>query len=248
LIKELLEPQSSRFYNWVRLFDHCEFDKEEWMPKTDFTKSPSSIPSPFFYASLVGLEETLACLALDRRVDANEEFRGKAALEVAASQGYEAVVQILLDRGAGHPNNLALTGDSGCYSYALREALHGGHKAIVQLLLDHWEEDSYTLQWASSICHMEIVQLLLDKGVDINAQSQKYGSALTAASSRGYKTIVQLLLDNGANVNAQNGESKSALTAAPSEEIVQVLLGNPIELKVVQSLLNITPYASVRGE
>ena len=49
----------------------------------------------------------------------------------------------------------------------------------------------------------KIVQLLLDKGADINAQGGHYGNALQAASTGAHEKIVQLLLDNGADVNAQ---------------------------------------------
>ena len=48
-----------------------------------------------------------------------------------------------------------------------------------------------------------IVQLLLDKGAEVNAQDESfYSNALQAASEGGYEMIVQLLLDKGAEVNA----------------------------------------------
>ncbi|CEN59972.1 Putative Ankyrin repeat domain containing protein [Aspergillus calidoustus] len=78
-------------------------------------------------------------------------------------------------------------------------------------------------QVASSGGHQEIVQLLLDKGADVNVQG---GNALQAASARGYQEIVQLLLDKGADVNAQGGEYGNALQAASEgrhEKIVKLL-------------------------
>jgi ankyrin repeat protein len=46
--------------------------------------------------------------------------------------------------------------------------------------------------------HDVIVQLLLDKGADVNAEGGLYGNVLWAASSNGNEAIVQLLLDKGA--------------------------------------------------
>ena len=39
-----------------------------------------------------------------------------------------------------------------------------------------------------------MVQMLLDKGTDVNAQGGEYGNALQAASSRGHDQVVQMLL------------------------------------------------------
>jgi ankyrin repeat protein len=47
-----------------------------------------------------------------------------------------------------------------------------------------------------------MVQLLLDKGADVNAQGGIYGNALQAASARCHKQVVKLLLDNGADDTA----------------------------------------------
>ncbi|KAL4888052.1 Pfs, NACHT and ankyrin domain protein [Aspergillus ambiguus] len=71
--------------------------------------------------------------------------------------------------------------------------------------------------------------VLIDRGVDVNAQGGKYGSALQAASVDGDQEIVQLLLDKGANVNAQGGKYGNALQAAlvgDHKKIVQLLLYN----------------------
>ena len=102
-----------------------------------------------------------------------------------------------------------------------------------QLLLDRIVDQddrrlNNALQGTARIGKIQGIQLLLDKGADVNAQSGKYGSALQAAALSGSIGAVQLLLDKGADVNAQGGEYGSALqVAAHSGRIraIQLLLG-----------------------
>jgi ankyrin repeat protein len=70
------------------------------------------------------------------------------------------------------------------------------------------------LRWACKRGHLEIVQLLLEKGADVNAQGGEYGNALYAAADGGHLEIVQLLLEKGADINAQGGYYGNALQAA----------------------------------
>jgi hypothetical protein len=75
--------------------------------------------------------------------------------------------------------------------------------------------------------HDAVVQLLLDKGADVNAQGGYYGNALYAASEGGHEQVVKMLLDTGADVNAQGGYYSNALQAASArghEQVVNLLL------------------------
>ncbi|KAF7179589.1 hypothetical protein CNMCM7691_008637 [Aspergillus felis] len=71
------------------------------------------------------------------------------------------------------------------------------------------------------------VQLLIEKGADVNTQEGYYSNSLQAASHQGHKEVVQLLLEEGADVNTQGGYYGSALQAASHQgdkEVVQLLL------------------------
>jgi ankyrin repeat protein len=59
--------------------------------------------------------------------------------------------------------------------------------------------------------HEKIVELLVSKGADTNAQNRHYGNALQAASVRGHDKIVELLVSKGAIINAQGGHYGIAL-------------------------------------
>lgn len=46
--------------------------------------------------------------------------------------------------------------------------------------------------------HDKVVQMMLDKGVDVNAQGGMYDNALQAASAGDHKKVMEMLLDKGA--------------------------------------------------
>ncbi len=77
--------------------------------------------------------------------------------------------------------------------------------------------------------HDQVVQMLLDKGADVNAQDEYFGNALQAALSEGHDQVVQMRLDKGADVNAQGGEYGNALHAASygcRDEVMRLLLNH----------------------
>ncbi|KAF8483149.1 hypothetical protein JB92DRAFT_2676131, partial [Gautieria morchelliformis] len=83
------------------------------------------------------------------------------------------------------------------------------------------------LQWAAHNGCDITVQLLTEKGAEVNAQGGEHGSALLEAALAGHYSTVQLLLEKGANVNAQGRHYGNALQVAAfrgRDMIVQLLL------------------------
>ncbi|CAG8103036.1 unnamed protein product [Penicillium salamii] len=123
----------------------------------------------------------------------------------------------------------------------LHLASFNGHEREVEFLLSLSGEDiiltdsngTNPIISASQGGYEKVVQLLLEKGAEVNAKGGHSGNALQAASSEGHDNIVKLLLEKGAEVNAKGGYFGNALQAASSEghdKIVQLLLEKGAEV------------------
>ncbi|RYP54743.1 hypothetical protein DL768_000567 [Monosporascus sp. mg162] len=142
----------------------------------------------------------------------------------------------------------------GRYQYPLYAALVNSHRDAVKALLqlEHSpSKDDITarleyggdfstykgqtpLSWAAENGHKEIVQLLLDKGAEIDAKD-KYGwTPLSRAAEKGHKEIVQLLLDKGAEIDAKNNYGRRTPLSWAAEKghggVVQLLLDKGAEI------------------
>ena len=82
--------------------------------------------------------------------------------------------------------------------------------------------DCTPLMEASSGGFLDIVQLLLDHGAEVNAQSQAGNTALIYACCGGYEDVVKLLLDYGALIEAHNENGHTPLMEAASGGHVNV--------------------------
>ncbi|KAJ5936936.1 hypothetical protein N7466_003386 [Penicillium verhagenii] len=159
----------------------------------------------------------------------------KAPLYYAAMFGLESVVNSILPVDTT-PSELfdIVNAQGGFHGHALQAAAMGGHKEVVQILLDRGADINAqggdygnALQAAAVRGHQEIVQMLLDQDVDVNAQGGFHSHALQAAAVRGHKEIVQILLDRGADVNAQDRRYSTALQTAASyhhEKVAQDMI------------------------
>ncbi|KAK2757302.1 hypothetical protein FQN54_004816 [Arachnomyces sp. PD_36] len=170
----------------------------------------------------------VARLLIARGADLNAEGYGNGCpLQVAASEGNENMVQLLLDHGAG----VDAVDSGGPNENALHHATSKNNEKLVKLLLDHGADPNGDNQAALRIAlkggHMAMVQLLLDRGAD---PAQHGRHSLYEASLQGQEQIVRLFLDRGANANGDKGDSASTPLAAAA--------GRPGHIGIVQMLLD----------
>ena len=229
-ILRLFQSQDS-FVTWIKIHDP---DRNRGSP-IYHNRSLDSIPSPVYYASLLGLDQTLHELIKNwqSNSDVSEQINAQGgrhgnALQAASVGGHVQVVQMLLEKGADVNN------PGGTFGNALQAASSGGHIQVVQMLLDKGAIVNAkggffgnALQIASYKGHTQVLQVLLHKGAHVNEQGGFSNNALQAASINGHIQVVQMLLDNGANVNAQGGKFGNALHTASfggHVQVVQMLL------------------------
>ncbi|KAG7402819.1 Ankyrin repeat domain-containing protein 50 [Fusarium oxysporum f. sp. rapae] len=157
-----------------------------------------------------------------------KDASGRTPLWWAAAQGNEAIVRLLLDRGA----HIEAADDDG-WTPLLRAA-ENGHETIVQLLLDRdayieaVDKDGRTPLWrAAARGHETVVRLLLDKGAHTEAADKDGRTPLWWAAAKGHEAVVWLLLDKGAHIEAADDNGRTPLSWAAErghEAVVRLLL------------------------
>lgn len=127
------------------------------------------------------------------------------ALQMAAANGQEQVVRLLLMKGA------ALDKANMAGWTPLMQSCRHGHTNVVALLLQNKADinalnrlGASALTIASRGGHLQIVRLLLDSGAESNRQGKDCEiTPLMSAAQNGHDSVLRLLLDRGYEVNYQ---------------------------------------------
>ncbi len=127
-------------------------------------------------------------------------------------------------------------------SASITDVLSTGPGAAVKMLLANLPEEKaddsrYDLlaQMACMAGDQEWVELLLQRGLNVNGVGNYYGTALQAASRVGNIDIVQRLLNSGADVNILGGVHGTALRAAAlggHENVVRNLIAHGADVNL----------------
>jgi ankyrin repeat protein len=187
--------QSSRSLQWTD-------------PLINLLRATSSTPpTPLFLTCSFGLVSIMDELGTFANVNWNQRNDdGNTGLHLAARNGHETVIQLLLEKGADVDSKDRKYGRT-----PLSWAATKGNKAVVQLLLEKGadiEDKEYgqtPLFWAAENGNEAVMQLILEKGAEIDLKDTEYGrTPLSWVAENGHKAVIQLLLEKGAEIDSKD--------------------------------------------
>ena len=183
------------------------------------------------YALFFGPEDLIEPI-LDSGQDVNERYEGGVTLiQGAAALGHKNALNILLARGA----DVNVSSDRG--ETPLYFGVQQGRTENVEWLLSHGAQTQCKLEDSGrDLLHLatlkgytDIVKLLVDNGVDIDATDKSGKTALQYAEKYGHKKIANLLKTHGADVTLpeeNNGRPPFLERALEDSEAAVLYLGN----------------------
>ena len=182
-------------------------------------------------AAYFGLEEAVNAVLSSRRDPDLTDSHGRTPLSYAAENGHEAVVKLLLEKGAGVESKDRYYGQT-----PLWRAAENGHEAVVELLLEKGADvESKDREFgrtpmlrAAEKGHEAVVKLLLEKGADMESKDGGFGrTPLLRATEKGHEAVVKMLLEKGADMESTDRYGQTPLWWAAGkghEAVVKLLL------------------------
>jgi ankyrin repeat protein len=171
----------------------------------------------------IDLHNALAVLSNGANPNSPDNPDGGTALMEAAKRGDLPLVKRLLDDGAD---------------------VNAKVKSMVYPCSNGWT----ALMYASN--HSEVVELLLQKGADINARANDGNTALKSAALEGNAEVVKLLLEKGADINSTTQHGNTALRSAAFEgnvDVVKILLERGADANGTGQVFGPLMAASLKG-
>ncbi|KAJ6439191.1 Serine/threonine-protein phosphatase 6 regulatory ankyrin repeat subunit A [Purpureocillium lavendulum] len=159
-----------------------------------------------------------------------ETISGQTALQLAAENGRETTTAEIVKSGRDIP---AMNRD-GLKAVAELAAKTGQH--ATEMLLHRYEDIGPLVErsglggflvWAAKNGHETVVQVLVEKGADINANGRYGRTPLSWAAEDGHEAVVRLLVEKGADIDAKGRYGLTPLLGAAEnghEAVVRLLV------------------------
>ena len=194
--------------------------------------------------SVIAGKEAMVKLLLDAGADPSWSWRAGtcqersgSVLHLAAENSNEAILKLLLENGAQDCFAASLFTKPTAFSIAAMN----GHTGLVKLLLCQKGNTTVLPSHREAIFllaaehgHLEILNLLLDNGVDIFTESpHSHTNALSFAAGEGHLSIVISLLSRGWNAKTRTAQRSQALRSAvlgKRTEIARLLIESGVDI------------------
>ncbi|KAF5973340.1 beta transducin [Fusarium coicis] len=184
--------------SWAETMIQRQLDKQKASQDTD---APASARPGNLQTSLVNSRQSMG---------------GFIPLLWAAANGKNAILQLLIDKGA----DLEARNPENEYTALMYAAEYGQVSAAKSLLdcgamLEAQDKNKYTpLLLAASAGHVPITSLLLGKGADIEARSSDGSTPLSIAARKANDGVVKVLLEKEADMDAKDDNEDTPLLRA----------------------------------
>ena len=181
-------------------------------------------------AAYFGLEEVMIILLKNRHYLDSKDTYGQTPLFLAARNGHEAIVKLLVER-----NDVEADLKDNWGRTPLLRAAKEGHEVVVELLLmkrvdtDSKDENGRTpLASAAESGHEAVVKLLLaTKRVNVDSKDVDGYTPLSWAAKNGHEEVVRLLVTERVDTNSKDakyGRTPLLWAAENGHEVVVKLL------------------------
>ena len=197
------------------------------------------------FAASSGHTETVRLL-LDRGADINSRASAPTSLHWATRNGHESTVKLLLDRGVE-------------INVKVRQTIKNSikHSTTRSLMSVTIFKGITPLHIAVDLKNARIVQLLLDRGADLECRNKDEKTPLISAAATGNPAIVRMLLNKGSDINACSQSGRTALHHAARNvhssearvETITLLLDHGADIDATANDdLTVLHYAIIEGD
>ena len=216
-LKVLHDSLARKSSNPVQSTNAVNIVQQEWF-KISSTKgsNPLNVED---YLDFIELEMSKELLG---RIVNLTDVNGNTALHYSVSHGNFDVVSVLLDSKVTNPNILNKAGYTCIMLISLAQIINDTHRAVVRRLFSTGDVNirasqhgQTALMLAVSHGRLDMVQLLVEAGADLNIRDEDGSTALMCAAEHGQTDIVKHLLTHpDTDIFAKDNDGLTALAVA----------------------------------
>ena len=248
-------------------FISCKQDKYEQLPQEDLSPKISSSISvdkdQKLFQEFIGIEEpSLAKELVKQEKENNLKENNKDVNDISDDLSKELFEQVKKGNFK-EVKNLVKQGASLVESFkdeasyygkfygvsSIEKAVELNNLDMVNFFLDNGV-DIRTGNIRPSLLHFapskEMAELLVKRGVDVNAEDNNGTTALAVAVAKDYYDVAKFLIEKGANVNKADEADFTPLCSAKSKKMAELLLDNGADINSIGE--GGTPLDSARNE